>query len=155
MLIGKLHANASAVPRPQSRAIANAKHMAASTVAVPDWVPQLPTATMQQRFFRVATNDEHPEVAEVVRHAMHKLGWTEDRDGSALTSRPALGSAQSKTDVNDISGKGATHLWNMLWTWTAHVRVSEDELLMWQRVNHFQHCRCTCWILAAACAKRC
>jgi hypothetical protein len=104
-------------------------------------VPQLPTAACRKRFFRVITNDEHPEVAEIVRSAMAKLGWQEDRESMGADAA-TLERQPDASAVTLPTRKNAAHMWNMLWTWTSRVRVPEDELLMWQRVNHFQHCRC-------------
>ena len=108
-----------------------------STVAVPGWVRQLPMPAAALRYFRVVTDAEHPEVAQLVRAAMAKLGWLEDAEGGALEPPvPADGG-----DGEAAARQSACHLWNVLWTWSSRVRAPESELLAWQRVNHFQESR--------------
>ena len=108
-------------------------------VPVPGWVPQLPREAAEQCFYHVVSSPEHPEVAELVGQAMAKLGWIEDTEGIVLESRRARHRAEPATGG---AAPRKCHLWNLLWTWTSRVRVPETELFAWQRVNHFQGCRC-------------
>jgi hypothetical protein len=98
-----------------------------STVAVPGWLPQLSTGMARQRFFKIVAGSEHPEVEHMVGGVLRELGWLEDQDPSMDTG---------------CYGTGRCDLWNLCWTWTVRARVPESKLLSWQKINHFQECRC-------------
>jgi hypothetical protein len=123
--MGKVHSNKGWAPtRPRA--------------AVPGWVDQLPTERAQQRFFKVVTTKDHPEVAELLRLVMQNLGWLEDLDvgnGGCAGPEADIGVQRSKQ-------KPDLYLWNLIWTWSNRVHVPEGDLFVWQKINHFQGCRC-------------
>lgn len=98
-------------------------------VTVPGWVPQVSTALAQQRWYCIVAGADHPEVTALVGRSLKALGWQEDK-----CCRHSPGGAASA---------GEPHMWNLCWTWSVRSRVP-DTLLTWQRVNHFQECRCVC-----------
>jgi hypothetical protein len=104
---------------------------------VPGWVDQLPTELAQQRFYKVVTSKDHPEVAELLHVVMKKLGWLEDLDTSRCSEGPDddLSNQRSRK-------KSDLHLWNLMWTWSNRVHVPEGDLFVWQKINHFQGCKC-------------
>ncbi|GFR52132.1 hypothetical protein Agub_g14647 [Astrephomene gubernaculifera] len=61
---------------------------------------------------------------------------------SGLSGRDASGSSSTPPgSAGGTSGGGRCHLWNVLWSWSVKVRVPANELLVWQRVNHFAEAR--------------
>ncbi|GIL75131.1 hypothetical protein Vretifemale_4908 [Volvox reticuliferus] len=70
--------------------------------------------------------------------------------GQPLISGGAVGSGgvgSSGGASSNISGSpggsGGTrcHMWNVLWSWSVKVRVPVNDLMVWQRVNHFAEAR--------------
>ena len=97
-----------------------------SVVAVPGWLPQVSNGVARQRFFKIIAGD-HPEVEELVGGVLRDMGWLEDSEQSSTVSE---------------AGSNGCHLWNLCWAWTVRARVPESKLFAWQRINHFQECRC-------------
>jgi hypothetical protein len=107
-------------------------------------VPQLPTKLARQRFFRVVTNAEHPEVAELLRKTMTRLGWREDKEGPEVVNLHPDEESEHCRVMQTHTSANMCHMWDLLWTWTSRIRVPEGDLFAWQRVNHFQECR---WVV--------
>lgn len=100
----------------------------AGQVAVPGWVPQIPTALTQQLWFCIVAGKDHPEVTEIVGKSLEALGWKQDECSKQTCQRGCSTNAAQP------------HMWNLCWTWSVRARVPE-EVLTWQLVNHFQGCR--------------
>lgn len=110
-------------------------------IVAPGWVAQLPRSSAQKRFYRVVASAEHPEVRELVVRVMTKLGWEEDLDGAGTSVQEQASKRKAPALPPPVATKQC-HMWNLLWTWTSRVRVPETQLFAWQRINHFQECRC-------------
>ncbi|KAK3243678.1 hypothetical protein CYMTET_46683 [Cymbomonas tetramitiformis] len=67
-----------------------------------------------RRLFRVSSVESHPEVYANVTRALLDSGRWEEADEA-----------------------GAAIGWNLIWTWSAKVRVPPQELLVWQVMNHY------------------
>jgi hypothetical protein len=153
---GKASANGRPMSEQSSRHMRPSGQLDLATsepdTAVPSWVPQLCRHMANLRYFMIITNRDHPEVDTLVNKCLQKLGWkrlelcqlcTEPHDDSDDASYADRGRCAHEP-----------HLWNLLWTWTARRCVSSSKLLMWQRVNHFQECRCDWTSVAWLCARR-
>lgn len=77
----------------------------------------LPSASPFTAHYRINSTTRR-EVCEIVTTALEKLGDWEEH----------------------ASGLGLKTTWNLLWTWSKP-RVERKTLLVWQKVNHFQHAK--------------
>lgn len=77
----------------------------------------LPSASPFTAHYRINSTTRR-EVCEIVTTALDKLGDWEEH----------------------ASGLGLKTTWNLLWTWSKP-RVERKTLLVWQKVNHFQHAK--------------
>ncbi|GLI62135.1 hypothetical protein VaNZ11_004698, partial [Volvox africanus] len=84
------------------------------------------------------------------------LGGGASGSGTPLSSGGAVGSggvasiggmassnSGSPGGSSAAGGSGGTrcHMWNVLWSWSVKVRVPVNDLMVWQRVNHFAEAR--------------
>ncbi|OWZ00128.1 Tubulin-tyrosine ligase [Phytophthora megakarya] len=87
-------------------------------IVVPEGMVPIAAAEPWAPHYRI-NSTARKEVSEIVTEALHHLGggWEEHP-----------------------SGLGLKTTWNLLWTWSKP-RVERQTLLVWQKVNHFQHAK--------------